>query len=170
MAMVSARYFQLLDALEAFLHNPPVHPGGAAPAGKASGKLVAKAAKRLRGAAKAAAHSRRGAEHETALHQVRKDAKRLRHVAESVEPVHGKRAVTIATAAHTHQQILGEFHDSVVARDLLAKLAAAPDLPQDIASAYVTLHTRQVQLAADAEALFRKKWKKSRRLLPRGVR
>jgi len=101
---------------------------------------------------------------------VRKDAKRLRHVAESVEPVHGKRATKIATAAHTHQQILGEFHDSVAARDLLARLAAAPDLPQDIASAYITLQTRQVQLAADAEALYRKKWKKSRRLLQRGVR
>lgn len=169
-AMVSARYFELLDGLEAFLDSPPVRPDGAAPARKAAGKLVAKAAKRLERAARTAKGSHRGAEHETALHQVRKDAKRLRHVAESVEPVHGKRATKIAKAAHRHQQILGEFHDSVVARDLLASLAAAPDVPQDIASAYVTLHTRQVQLAAEAEATYRKERKKSRRLLQRGVR
>ncbi|HCC38757.1 MAG TPA: metal-chelation protein CHAD, partial [Arthrobacter bacterium] len=43
-AMVSARYFQLLDGLEAFLDSPPVRPDGAAPARKAAGKLVAKAA------------------------------------------------------------------------------------------------------------------------------
>lgn len=168
-AMVSARYFELLDGLEAFLDSPPVRPDGAAPARKAAGKLVAKAAKRLERAARTAKRSHRGAEHETALHQVRKDAKRLRHVAESVEPVHGKRATKIASAAHRHQQILGEFQDSIVARNLLATLAAAPELPQDIAAAYVTLHTRQVQLAAEAEAAYRKERKKSRRLLQRGV-
>ncbi|ALV42483.1 metal-chelation protein CHAD [Pseudarthrobacter sulfonivorans] len=164
MAMVSARYFQLLDGLEGFLDNPPVRPGAAAPARKAAVKLVAKAAKRLERAARTAKRTRRGAEHETALHQVRKDAKRLRHVAESVEPVHGKHATKIAKAARRQQQILGDFHDSVVARDLLAKLAAAPDLPEAVASAYVTLHTRQVQLAADAEAEYRKERKKSRKV------
>ncbi|MDI3193612.1 CYTH and CHAD domain-containing protein [Pseudarthrobacter sp. AL07] len=169
MAMVSARYFQLLDGLEAFLDNPPVRPGAAAPARKAAGQLVAKAAKRLQRGARTAKRARRGAEHETALHEVRKDAKRLRHVAESAEPVHGKRATKIAKAARRQQQILGDFHDSVVARDLLAKLAAAPDLPEAVASAYVTLHTRQVQLAADAEVEYRKERKKSRKPLQRGV-
>lgn len=169
-ALLSERYFRLLDDLEAFRDHPPMRPEGAAPARKASAKLVSKAAKRLQRAARSAKSSRRGAEHEAALHKVRKDAKRLRHVAESVGPVHGKRAAKIAKAAHLQQQVLGDFHDSVVARDLLAKLAAAPDLPEAVASAYVTLHTRQVQLAADAEAGYRKKRKKSRSLLRGGVR
>ncbi|MGY4543446.1 CHAD domain-containing protein [Arthrobacter sp. UYNi723] len=164
-ALLSERYFRLLDDLEAFRDHPPVRPEGAAPARKAAGKLVGKAAKRLQRAARAAKRSRRGVEHETALHEVRKDAKRLRHVAESVEPVHGKHATKIAKAARRQQQILGDFHDSVVARDLLAKLAAAPDLPEAVASAYVTLHTRQVQLAADAEVEYRKERKKSRKVL-----
>jgi CHAD domain-containing protein len=169
MAMVSARYFDLLDALEAFLGNPPVRQGGAEPAGEAAGKQVAKAAKRLRRSDKAARRARRGAEHETSLHTVRKDAKRLRHVAESAEPVLGKRAAKIAKAAHSLQQILGDFHDSVVARDLLVKLLAAPELPEAVASAYVTLHTQQVQLAAEAEAHYLKERKKSRNLLQRRV-
>lgn len=164
-ALLSERYYRLLDDLEAFRDHPPVRPEGAAPARRASRKLVAKAAKRLQRAAKKAKRSRLGAEHETALHQVRKDAKRLRHVAESVRPVHGKRAGKIAKAAHSQQKILGDFHDSVVARDLLAKLGAAPDLPEAVGSAYVTLHTRQVQLAADAETDYRKKRKKSRKVL-----
>ncbi|RAX47292.1 metal-chelation protein CHAD [Arthrobacter sp. AQ5-06] len=164
-ALLSERYFRLLDDLEAFRDHPPVRPEGAAPARKAAGKLAAKAAKRLQRAARAAKRSRRGAEHETALHEVRKDAKRLRHVAESAGPVHGKRAAKVAKAAHRQQKVLGDFHDSVVARDVLAKLAAAPDLPEAVASAYVTLHTRQVQLAADAEAAYRKERKKSRKVL-----
>ncbi len=168
-ALLSERYFRLLDDLEAFRDHPPVRSEGAAPARKAAGKLVAKAAKRLQRAARTAKRARRGADHETALHDVRKDAKRLRHVAESAAPVHGKRAAKIAKAAHRQQQVLGDFHDSVVARDLLAKLAAAPDLPEAVASAYVTLHTRQVQLAADAEAEYRKERKKSRQRLQRGV-
>ena len=169
-ALLSERYFRLLDDLEAFRDHPPMRPEGAAPARKASAKLVSKAAKRLQRAARSAKRARRGAEHEAALHEVRKDAKRLRHVAESAGPVHGKRTAKIAKAAHLQQQVLGDFHDSVVARDLLAKLAAAPDLPAAVAAAYVTLHTRQVQLAADAEAGYRKKRKKSRSLLRGGVR
>ncbi|MBE4719066.1 CYTH and CHAD domain-containing protein [Pseudarthrobacter sp. AB1] len=168
-ALLSERYFRLLDDLEAFRDHPPVRTEGAAPARKAAGKLVAKAAKRLQRAARTAKRARRGADHETALHDVRKDAKRLRHVAESAAPVHGKRAAKIAKAAHRQQQVLGDFHDSVVARDLLAKLAAASDLPEAVASAYVTLHTRQVQLAADAEADYRKERKNSRKRLQRGV-
>jgi CHAD domain-containing protein len=79
--------------------------------------------------------------------------------------VHGKRARKIAKAAHRQQKILGDFHDSVVARDLLARLAVAPDLPEEVASAFVTLRTRQVQLAAEAEAKYWKARKKSRTVL-----
>lgn len=168
-ALLSERYFRLLDNLEAFRDNPPVRPDGSAPARKAAVKLVAKAAKRLRQAARTAKAARGGAKHETSLHQVRKDAKRLRHVAESVGPVHGKRAAKVAKAAHGQQKILGDFQDSVVARDLLAGLMAGPDLPEAVASAYITLHTRQVQLAADAEAKYRKAHKKSRELFRRGL-
>ena len=163
--LLSERYFRLLDDLEAFRDQPPTRPDGAAPARKAAGKLAGKAAKRLHRAARTAKRARRGTQHETALHQVRKDAKRLRHVAESVGPVQGKRAKKIAKAAHRQQKILGDFQDSVVARGLLAKLAAAPDLPEDVASALVTLHTRQVQLAAEAEAKYWKERKKSRTVL-----
>jgi CHAD domain-containing protein len=168
--LLSERYFRLLDDLESFRDQPPTRPERAAPARKATGRLVRKAAKRLQRAARKAKRARRGAEHEETLHQVRKDAKRLRHVAESMVPVHGKRARKIANAAHQQQQILGDFQGSVVARDRLAGLAATSDLPGDVVSAFVTLHTRQIQLAAEAEAKYWRARKKSRRTLQRGVR
>lgn len=168
-ALLSERYFRLLDDLESFRDHPLARRDASAPARKASGKLVGKAAKRLQRASRTAKRARRGGEHETALHQVRKDAKRLRHVAESVDPVHGKPARKIAKAAHRQQKILGNFQDSVVARNLLAQLSAAPDVPEDIAAVYFTLHTRQVQLAAEAEAKYWKASKKSRTILQRGV-
>jgi len=167
--LMSARYFRLLDHLEAFRDHPPVRPQAEAPGRKVAAKLVDKAAKRLRRSHKAAKGARLGAPHETALHQVRKDAKRLRHVAEAAAPVHGKPAAKIAKAARRQQKILGELHDSVLARDLLARLGAAPDLPEAVASAYATLGERQEELGAAAESKYRKAWKKSRKFLQRGV-
>ncbi|MBT2534241.1 CYTH and CHAD domain-containing protein [Arthrobacter sp. ISL-48] len=167
--LLSERYFRLLDDLEEFRDSPPVRPEGTASGRKMAAKLVEKAAKRLRRSHQAAKGARRGAQHETALHQVRKDAKRLRHVAESASPVHGKRAAKIAKAARRQQKILGELHDSVLALELLGRLGAGPDLPEAVASVYVTLRMRQAQLAAEAESTYRKAWKKSRKLLQRGV-
>ncbi len=168
-ALLSERYFRLLDDLEEFRDRPSVRAAGAAPARKEARKLVHQAGKRLQRSARSAKRARRGTEHETALHQVRKDAKRMRHVAESVGPVYGKPAGKIVKAAQRQQKILGDFQDSVVARDLLARLAAMPDLSDGVASAYVTLHTREVELAAEAEAAYWKDRKKSRTVLQRGV-
>lgn len=167
--LASERYYRLLDDLEGFRDQPPVRPEADAPARKAAGKLVGKAARRLRRSHRAAMEARRGAAHETALHQVRKEAKKLRHVAESVVPVHGKRANKVAKAARRQQQALGDFHDSVIARDLLGACANSQGVPEAMASTYVTLRTRQVQLAAAAEAKYRKARKKSKKRLKAGV-
>ncbi|MDR7157356.1 CYTH and CHAD domain-containing protein [Arthrobacter sp. BE255] len=167
--LLSERYYRLLDDLERFRDQPPARPEADAPARKVAGKLVGKAAKRLRLSHRAAKNARRGAPHESALHQVRKDAKKVRHVAESMVPVHGKRAVKAAKAAHRLQQALGDFHDGVIARDLLAEFGAVAGVPEPIASAYITLQTRQVQLAAEAEAKYVKAWKKSKKRLKAGV-
>ncbi|MCU1517061.1 MAG: metal-chelation protein [Pseudarthrobacter sp.] len=168
-ALRTERYFRLLDDLESFRDNPPLRPAGAAPAGKAAGKAVNKAARKLRRSHRAAKNARRGAPHETALHQVRKEAKKLRHVAESAGPVYGKRAAKVAKAAHRQQQALGDFHDSVIARDRLGACANSAGVPEPIASAYVTLRTRQVQLAAEAEKKYRKARRKSKKRLKAGV-
>ncbi|WP_313902435.1 CHAD domain-containing protein [Arthrobacter sp. KBS0703] len=102
--------------------------------------------------------------------QVRKDAKRVRHAAESVEPVYGKRAAKLAKAAHKQQKILGDHHDSVIARDVLGKLGSATDLPEPVALAYNSLLEREERIAAAAESKYRKARRKAGRLLKRGVK
>ncbi|WP_353712801.1 CYTH and CHAD domain-containing protein [Arthrobacter sp. K5] len=179
--LLTDRYFRLLDDLEDFRDHPPVLPAAGAPARKTARKLVRKSAKRLRRAHKAAAQAKDGAgdrpgmelkeatAHETALHQVRKDAKRLRHAAETVDPLFGKRAAKLAKAAHKQQKILGDHHDSVMARIFLGKLAGGPDLPEPVASAYGSLLKREQKSAAKAEAKYRKAHRKSRKAIQGGV-
>ncbi|MFE5837168.1 CHAD domain-containing protein [Arthrobacter sp. NPDC056493] len=179
--LLADRYFRLLDDLEDFRDHPPLRPAAAAPARKAARKLVGKSARRLRRAHKAAVRVKDGAgekpgmelkdatAHETALHQVRKDAKRLRHAAETVDPVFGRRAARLAKAAHKQQTILGDHHDGVMARIFLGKLAGGPDLPETLDAAYASLLKREQKSAAKAEAKYRKAHRKSRKAIRRGV-
>lgn len=167
-ALGSNRYFRLLEKLEDFRDNPPVRADSVAPGRRTSAKAVDKAAKRLQRSRKAAKRARRGREQELALHRVRKDAKRLRHVAESAALVHGKRAGKVAKAARRQQKILGQFQDAVVARDLLAAIAA--DYGESAtAGIYAELLKQQEERMLAARATHRKAWKKSRDLLGHGV-
>ena len=168
-ALQSERYFRLLDNLEDFRDRPPVRADAVAPGRRLAAKAVDKSASRLRRSHKAARHARRGTDHENALHQVRKDAKRLRHVAESAALVTGKRAGKVAKAAHKQQKVLGDYHDAVMARNLLQDLESGPALPQSTAEALAALGKRQADLMVEAEARYRKTRKKSRDLLRRGV-
>ena len=56
---------------------------------------------------------------------MRKDAKRARYAAEAAEPVAGKKATRLARRMRAVQDVLGEHHDSVVARARLRDIAAA---------------------------------------------
>ncbi|WP_104138008.1 CYTH and CHAD domain-containing protein [Arthrobacter sp. ZGTC131] len=167
--LLTDRYFRLLDDLEGFRDHPPVRPLASAPGRKVAGKLVNRTAKRLR-RAQAAARSAEGTARDAALHQVRKDAKRVRHAAESVGPVYGKRASRLAKAAQKQQKILGDHHDSVIAREVLGKLGSAPDLPEPVALAYGSLKEREERVAAANEGKYRKARRKAGKLLKRGVK
>lgn len=167
--LLSDRYFRLLDDLEGFRDYPPVRPLASSPGRKVVRKLVNRTVKRLRRAHKSA-RSAEGPDRDAALHQVRKDAKRVRHAAESVVPVYGKRAAKLAKAAHKQQTILGDHHDSVIARDVLGKLGSPTDLPEPVALAYGSLLDLEERIAADDEAKYRKARRKARKLLKRGVK
>lgn len=144
----SPRYFKLLDALEAFIEAPPVTPQGEAKARKTTAKLVNKAAKHLGKRHDAAVAAAVGPRRDTAFHEVRKAAKKLRFAAAAVEGVHGKRAVKLGDAAHKIQTILGDHQDSVVARAELLKLGSAPGI-SSAAFTYGLLHAME-RSAADA--------------------
>ena len=167
-ALRSDRYFRLLDELEAFRDTPPVRAEAVARGRRVSAKAVDKSARRLQRSHRAATRARRGTDHENALHQVRKDAKRLRHVAETAALVRGKRARKVAKAAQRQQKILGDFHDAVIARDLLITVGSRQEQTA-AAAVFAALENRQDELMKDAEAKYRKARRKSRELLRRGV-
>lgn len=159
-ALGTDRYYRLLDSLEAFRDRPPAMQLASRPARKVTAGRVDKSAKRLRRARKAVRRAGGGAGRDAALHQVRKDAKRLRHAAESVADIHGKRARKLEKSAQRLQKILGEHQDSVMARALLTRLAAGPDLAPDTARSYARLLAVEERIARDTEAQYRKAAKK----------
>ena len=117
------RYLDLVDALVAFAADPPVTERAEQPAATVLPGLVAKAWRRLDRAVRAAQASQRDED----WHEARKAGKRARYAAEAVEVVHGGDAADLAAQAEAVQEVLGEHQDSVVARDVLRRLAAAHD-------------------------------------------
>ncbi|POH73581.1 CYTH and CHAD domain-containing protein [Arthrobacter glacialis] len=157
----SDRYYRLLDGLEHFRDHPPTRPRAFRPARKETARLVNKAAKSLDRSHQAAAHAKAGSARDAALHQVRKDAKRLRHAAESVAGIHGKRARTLSRSAHRLQRILGIHQDSVVARVFLDSLGEDTALPEGTTLVYRRIHDVEERVARAAEKKYIKARKKA---------
>ena len=158
----TGRYFRLLSSLEEFRDHPPAKSRAMRPARKVTAKLVNKAANRVERSRKAVKGSADRTSHDTALHQVRKDAKRLRHAGESVTEIHGKRAVKLTKAAGRLQTVLGDHQDSVMATALLRRLVATPDLPADTDLGFQSLLEMEERLARKTEKKGRKAGKKLR--------
>jgi CHAD domain-containing protein len=158
------RYFRLLGSLEDFRDHPPAKPRAFRPARKVTAKLVNKAANRVERSRKAVKSSADRTARDTALHEVRKDAKRLRHAGESVTEIHGKRAAKLTKSAGRLQTVLGDHQDSVMAAALLRRLAAIPDLPADADLGLQSLLEMEERIARKTDKKARKAAKKLRGL------
>ena len=118
------RYFRLLDGLDAVVADPPLSERASRPAAKelpARARRTWRALEALAAAADAAADP---GERETALHEVRKAAKRARYAGEALTPAFGADAAGFATAMESLQEVLGDIQDSVVTREELRAMAA----------------------------------------------
>lgn len=155
--MNQKRYFQLLDGLEAFRDHPPLTTR-AAKKPKTVGAAIGKDGKRLRRAVKAAASKRGTPASDEALHEARKAAKRLRYAAEAAAVVDDEHARLLEKAAHGIQKILGRHQDSVVARDVLRRLAAEAFLQGENAFTYGRLHALEQNQADQSESEFHHDW------------
>jgi len=162
-ALDSSRYFQLLDALEAFGDHPPAKTKAQRKAGKASAKLINKAIARLEKSERKARKATAGPRQDKALHKIRKDAKRLRHGAETVAPLHGKAARKLQRSGHRLQKVLGQHQDAVIARELLAGFADAPDLSAASKEIYQQLARQEQDTAKQSQAAYVKARKKARK-------
>jgi CHAD domain-containing protein len=156
-AMRSARYFRLLDALEAVIATTP-------PTDQESGAVaVAAAGKRVRKAAKAA---ERAADEDLdeGMHRIRKRAKRLRYTAAAMG------AKKVSKRAKKVQSLLGDHQDSVVSREHLTEQAAAANAANEDAFTYGLLHQQDADLARERrqqlEPALRKLFKALRKFSP----
>jgi CHAD domain-containing protein len=161
--VASQRYGRLLGLLEGAVHSPALLPDASKGARTVLPAILARDAKRVRRAAKAAHHVDPGPDRDDALHEVRKKAKRLRYSAEAATPVLGKRAKTLAKRAKSLQDALGAHQDSVASRAWLKDLAERADGEVVVAFGAGRLHAREELRAYSAE----REYEKALRRLPR---
>ena len=147
-ALDGQRYLRLLDDLDALLAEPPLTPLATRKAGKALAKPVRRAARRLQNALAAVPAA---GDRDAAIHEARKATKRARYAAEAAVPALGRRASRQAAQAKELQQLLGDHHDSVVARTVLLELAGKARAAGEDTFTYGLMHQRQAGQAASIE-------------------
>ncbi len=127
--LLTRRYHDLLDALDALLDAPPLTAPAGRTARRETPKVVARAWRKMMSRYERAAHLPAGQERDVALHGTRKAAKRARYTAEAASAALGSPAAKLARRAERLQDVLGEHHDSVVAIQRLAATTERPDTP-----------------------------------------
>ncbi len=157
-ALDSPRYFRLLDALDAFVEDPPVLAAADGRATRVVPRLLRRDARRLHRAVEAAQAA--GELHpDLALHEARKKAKRLRYAAESAIPALGRRARTLTKRAKRVQEALGDHQDTVVARATLRECGVQAHLSGENAFTYGLLHGLEERRATDSRESFERSWR-----------
>jgi len=147
----SARYLDLLRALEALLADPPLLPGADAEAGEELARAVRKDHKRLAGRVAHARELEPGPDRDAALHRARKAAKRARYAAEAACPALGKPAKKAAKRLKAVQSLLGDHQDGVVAREALRALAVQAHAAGEPSFTWGLVYGREEAAAAATE-------------------
>ena len=142
------RYLRLLDGLDMLVADPPLTPLAARRAGNVLAKPVRRAGRRLRRALAAVPAAE---DTDAAIHEARKAAKRARYAAEAARPALGGKARRQATRTKQLQGLLGDHHDSVVARTVLRGLADQARGAGEDTFTYGVMHERQACQASQIE-------------------
>jgi CHAD domain-containing protein len=141
-------YRRLRDHLDGLLVRPPLTPLAGHRAGKVLSKPVRRAGRRLSRALAAVSEAQ---DHDAALHEARKAAKRARYAAEAAMPALGSAASAQAAAAKDLQEVLGDHHDSVVARAVLLDIAGEARAAGEDTFTYGLMYQHQSDWAASME-------------------
>ncbi|MET7386316.1 CYTH and CHAD domain-containing protein [Streptomyces sp. NPDC005529] len=123
--LASPRYLNLLDNLQALTDAPPLRAKAAGAPRTVLGKALLKEYDRLAARMEPALDMTPGPQRDTAIHDARKAAKRLRYAAEAARPALGKPAARLGRRAKAVQQVSGAQHDSVVTCGVLRDLAVS---------------------------------------------
>ncbi len=149
--LLTQRYLNLLDAMDAFLAAPPLTRRAARSAAEETPEFVRRAwRKMLRSYAEAEALPD-GDGRDTAMHRTRKAAKRARYTAEAAMPALGGAGSRLARRAAKLQQVLGVHQDGVTAAEFLSRIALRPGIPA--ADVFVLGRLTELQRCQGTEAL-----------------
>lgn len=153
-ALDGPRYSGLRAQLDAVVTDPPLDPSAAGSDARQLSGPLGRELHRLDVRIREAQQAHRAGDRERLLHDVRKRAKRLRYAAELAAPVLGQEATGLSAAASQLQEVLGNHHDSVVAREALRALADQAERHGESAFTYGRLHALEEARAAGLEAAF----------------
>ncbi len=121
-ALNSDRYFVLLDAIDAFIADPPLRERADRAALKSLAPLLDKRIRSFARQSTVLLADPACTDHD--VHAIRKHAKRLRYASAVVDPVVRGDLRAEVKALSKVQTRLGEFQDATIARDAVADLAA----------------------------------------------
>jgi CHAD domain-containing protein len=158
-ALDGDRYLALLDGLDALLADPPLTSEAGRP--EVLSAAVRHTRRRVRRRIRRAWHVPAGPGRDTALHEARKAAKHARYAAEAVSPAFGKQARRFAKRVKKVQSVLGDHHDSVVARATIRELGVQAHLAGENAFTFGVLYEQDACRAEDLEAQARRAWKRA---------
>jgi CHAD domain-containing protein len=162
-ALDSPRYFALLDDLDQLIADPPASAAAARSARAVLPREVSRAYRRTARRMRAAGRAREGAATDRALHKARKAAKRARYAGEAVTPALGSRAGRFTRQMKKVQSVLGDHHDTVIARQAERELGISAHLGGENAYSYGLLHGHDACDARQLRARARKAWRKAAR-------
>lgn len=162
--LTGTRYLRLVDALDQLLLEPPLTRAADGPARPVLRAALRSGRKRVLRRARAAEQAA-GDQRQPALHEVRKAAKRARYTAEVAEPVLGRRVKTLRREMKRVQTLLGHAQDTVVTREHCRRIGLAAGQAGENPWTYGRLHALEEARAARAEARFRARWRRTRKVL-----
>jgi CHAD domain-containing protein len=158
----TARYFRLLIQLERFAYSrAPRRPRDAAalePIAAAGRRAIKQAFRRLmKGGAKIEAMPR-----PEDLHALRIRAKRLRYLLEFLQELTGKAGRRLVKRLTTLQDLLGSFHDAVVAAEFVRTYveSGGAQLPPASMVALGALVASELRLAEQKRTDFERTWRR----------
>jgi CHAD domain-containing protein len=160
--IASPRYADLLYALARLVDDPPWTEAADLEVGEAVPPLVRRDLARL-DLRVSRAGSTPTTEHDAAVHEVRKAAKRLRYACEAVGPAWGDDATGTVEATIRMTKALGERQDTVISRRVLRGLAGAASAAGESAATYEQLHALEEERAVECEATFDDAWRETSR-------
>jgi CHAD domain-containing protein len=162
-ALDSQRYFSLLDELDTLIEKPPFTPQAARPAVDVLPAAARRPYRQVRRRMSRARRAPAGQPTHEALHQARKAAKRARYAGEAMAPAIGKKARRFAKQMKAVQSVLGDHHDTVIARPVDRELGISAHLAGENAFSYGLLYGRDTCNGEQLQAQAWRTWNRASR-------